>query len=324
MTVNSDYRPPIWLRSGMLQTALASNSMRKKRGEEFESNTTKLVLNAGPGLRTSCYLNERPDAAGMIILFHGWLGTPQSSYVVSAAKALHDAGFSVARLTLPEHGEAALMNAAVIDLSRHDFIREAVWDIASRSPETPLGLMGFSLGGNFALRLARDLKAHPIPQLRHVLAVSPVIEPSDTCDMIDAFGIFRRYFLKKFADLSREKQAEFPEMQGVQEVLAKKSIRSLTEFSVRQWTEYPSIEAYFNAYRIHPDDFAGCPTSLTLLTALDDPIVRSIHAQRLSESAALEPIFTRHGGHNGFFSRFPSQAFSDDVAVKKFRQSVLG
>ncbi len=322
MTANSNFRPPLWLRSGMVQTALASNSLRKSRKADLDASAIRLDLDAGSGLKTSCYLNEQPDAPGMIVLFHGWLGTPQSSYVVSAAKSLFDNGFSVARMTLPEHGDAALMNAEVIDLTRHDFLRTAVRQLASRRPDTPLGLMGFSLGGNFALRLARDLKAHPIPQLRHVLAISPVIEPSDTCDMIDAAGLFRRYFLKKFFRLSREKLATFPQIEGIEEVLTHQSIRALTEFSVQQWTDYPSIDAYFAAYRIGPDDFADCPVPITLLTAMDDPIVRWNYAHALPQTAALEPIFTRFGGHNGFFARFPTQAFSDEVAVQRFRQFV--
>lgn len=324
MTANSSFRPPLWLRSGLVQTALASNSLRKRRKKDLDASAVRLDLDAGPELKTTCYLNERPDASGMIVLFHGWLGTPQSSYVVSAAQTLFDSGFSVARMTLPEHGDAALMNAAVIDLTRHDFLRAALRHLLSRSPETPIGLMGFSLGGNFALRLARDLTAQPIPQLRHVVAISPVIEPSDTCDMIDAVGMFRRYFLKKFFRLSREKLAAFPDIEGIQEVLTQQSIRALTEYSVRQWTDYPSIDAYFAGYRIGPDDFKHCPVPITLLTAVDDPIVRWSYAHALPETAALEPIFTRFGGHNGFFSRFPTQAYSDDVAVQRFQQSMRG
>lgn len=308
----------------MIQTALASSSRRKSKILDFDASATRIDLDAGSGLKTSCYLNERPDAPGIVILLHGWLGTPQSSYVVSAAKTLYDSGFSVARMTLPDHGDAALMNSVVIDLTRHDFVREAVRQLAVRTPDCPIGLMGVSLGGNFALRLVRDLDAHPIPQLRHVVAVSPVVEPSDTCDMIDAFGVFRRYFLKKFFILSRDKHAAFPEIAGVDEILTKRSIRSVTEFSVLHWTDYPSIDAYFGAYRLRPSEFAECSVGITLLTALDDPIVRSVHAQEFTESATFEPIFTQFGGHNGFFSRFPNQAFSDEIAVQRFHQFLPG
>jgi predicted alpha/beta-fold hydrolase len=60
------------------------------------------------------------------------------------------------------------------------------------------------------------------------------------------------------------------------------------------------------------------------LSAQDDPIVRAIHAQSLPEDPGLERIFTRHGGHNGFFSVFPHVAFSEDVAVNRFLASLLG
>lgn len=322
MSTAPDFRPPLWLRSGMVQTFLASSSRRQKLGRDFEADALRLDLPAGDGLRTSCYFNEHPDAKGMVVLFHGWLGTPQSGYVVSAARKLFDAGFSIARMTLPDHGDAALMNAGVVDITRHDFLREAMRALAAHRPGLPLGLMGFSLGGNFALRLARDLKSHPIPDLRHVIGISPVIEPSDTCDRIDAYAVFRFYFLRKFNKLARAKQAIFPALEGIDDVLSHRTIRGLTEVSVRRWTPFPDIDSYFAGYRIHAGDFTGCPARVTLLSAQDDPIVRAIHAERLPEDPGLERVFTRFGGHNGFFSRFPQGAFSEEIAVNRFAASL--
>ncbi len=323
MSNPSDFRPPLWLRSGMIQTMLASSSRRQKLGRGFEARAIRRDLEAGHGLKTSCYLNERPDAAGVIVLFHGWLGTPQSGYVVSAAQHLFEAGFSVARMTLPEHGDAALMNSDIVDITRHDFLRTAINQLATEFPDLPMGLMGFSLGGNFALRLARDLRKDPLPQLRHVIGISPVIDPEDTCDRIDAYAMFRTYFMRKFAKLTRSKHARFPHLQGIDAILAHRSIRALTEFSVHQWTDYPSIDAYFAGYRIHPGDFTDCPARVTVLSAKDDPIVRSVHAESLPEDPALERLFTTYGGHNGFFSSFPRRAFNEEVALNRFTASLI-
>jgi predicted alpha/beta-fold hydrolase len=324
MSVAADFLPPLWLRSGMVQTFLASSTRRQKLGQAFEADATRLDLPAGDGMRTSCYLNERADAKGLVILFHGWLGTPQSGYVVSAARRLYNAGFSIARMTLPDHGDAALMNAGIIDITRHDFLREAVRNLVAERRDLPVGIMGFSLGGNFALRLARDLNDHPIRNLRHIIGISPVIEPADTCDMIDAYAFFRHYFLRKFTKLARAKQALYPHLDTIDEVLAHRTIRGLTEVSVRRWTPFPDIDSYFAGYRIRPGDFTDCPARVTRLSAQDDPIVRAIHAQSLPEDPGLERIFTRHGGHNGFFSVFPHVAFSEDVAVNRFLASLLG
>ena len=41
----------------------------------------------------------------------------------------------------------------------------------------PAFIVGFSLGGNFALRIARRCRREPIDNLRHVFCISPVLDP---------------------------------------------------------------------------------------------------------------------------------------------------
>ena len=322
MAQASDFRPPLWLRSGMVQTVLASSKRRQARFSAFEAAGQRVELNAGPGRRSTAYLNLHRDQRGLVVLLHGWLGGPGSGYVLSTAQSLHEAGLSVARVTLPDQGEAALLTREVIDLTRHDVLRTALLDLLGQLEDQPVGLMGFSLGGNFAFRLARDHAQHPIPNLRHVIGASAVIEPEDTCTQIDAIGLFRRYFLKKFLRLSQEKQAVFPDLPGVSDLLGQRTIRAVTEISVRHYTRFLSLEAYFEGYRIGRCDLAGAAVPVTLLTALDDPIVRPQYAQGLTDGPGFERIFTRHGGHNGFYTRFPAQVFSDHLAVDRFTRDL--
>ena len=324
MTIDiSEFRPPVWLRFGMVQTILASSEKRKNMFGGFEKESRRVVLDAGPGIKTTCYINEPFEAQGLIVLLHGWLGTPQSGYVVSAAKALFEAGFSVARLTLPEQGESALMTAEVIDLTRHDVVRNALRNLVADFTTLPLGLLGFSLGGNFALRIARDLNQEPINNLAKVMAVSPVIEPAHSCDKIDSIGIIRRYFLQKFQQLTKEKQAAFPDLKAVREIEKQKSIRGLTEILVKNWTDYPTADDYFAGYRINTNDLQTCPVDTTLLTAADDPIIVPKFAMGLSANDNFERILVPFGGHNGFYERFPRKVFSDAVAVDRFKRALV-
>lgn len=313
-----DFLPPIWLRSANIQTALASSKLRNFVSRGFDAKSEKHIFDIGDGLKTSCYVNKHPQAKGIIVLFHGWMGRPQSTYVLSAAKNFFDKGFSTARVTLPDHGDAALLNKEMIPITRDTFLCGSVEQICNLDPSLPVGLIGFSMGGNCALRIARDLPKAPIPQVCHVVAVSPVIEPEETCTLIDESPLIRRYFLRKFDRLYRQKQAQFPEYMSANDLLEQKTLHDLTKLSVLRWSEFSSAEMYFSAYKIQKGDFAKTNVPVTLLTAKDDPIVSVNSARALDEGPQFERVFTSYGGHNGFFERFPGQVFSEQIAANRF------
>lgn len=324
MTDLPDFIPPLWLRPAKVQTALASSKLRLFYCRGFDGHSEKRILDTGDGLKTSCYINRHPHPKGMIILLHGWMGRPQSTYVLSAAKTLFDHGFSTARVTLPDHGDAALLNREMVPITRDSFLCGAVRQICDLDPSLPVGLMGFSMGGNCALRIARENTQDPIPQLRHVVAVSPVIEPEETCILIDKAPLIRRYFLYKFARLFRRKQAKFPEYYSASDLLHQKTLYRLTELSVLRWSEFSSTKMYFAGYKINKGDFSQGNLAITVVTAEDDPIVSANSARVLDDGPGFERIFTAYGGHNGFFKRFANQIYSEQIAIDRFTKKMAG
>ena len=313
-----NYRPSVFLRSPNVQTILASSKLRNLYCRGFETKAERIVLRAGKNLKTTAYVNIHPDPKGMIVLLHGWLGRPQSSYMLSAAKRLFDAGFSTARLTLPEHAEAALMNGEVVPITRHDFVREAIQNLIVSTPSLPIGVMGFSLGGNVALRIARDMRYAPIPQLKHVFAVSPAIDPESTGAMIDTNPVFRRYFMRKMSKLYRMKIKLFPNLAYMSNILNHKTTLGVTEAFVSYLPEFANLREYFDAYRINVGDFTASPIPVTLISSDDDPIVLSGPARALREGSNFEKIITQYGGHNGFFNRSLGDALSERVVADRF------
>jgi predicted alpha/beta-fold hydrolase len=317
------YTPPLWLRSGGLQTALASSKLRLASGRGFDEASEKCLLDVMEDLQTSCYINMPPRPKGLVVLVHGWLGTPHAGYVVAAAKTLFDKGYATARVTLPDHGDAVLLNARVVPVTRTAFLRDALLGISAAHPDLPMGLVGFSLGGNFVLRIARDLNKAPVQLLRQVIAVSPVIDPETAGLAIDRAPLIRRYFMRKFARLYRQKLARYPQLAHMSDMLSDTTSMGLTETYVTHLPEYADIDGYFDAYRIWKDDLVHAPVPVTLLSAQDDPIVPPASARTLADGPNLERIFTRYGGHNAFFERFPKRTFSDRIALERFAQRLV-
>ena len=93
--------------------------------------------------------NGRP-----VVLLHGWEGSAESLYVLSLAQQLYRRGFEVVRLNLRDHGETHHLNRELFHSCRLPEVVGAVRSAAAALPRPALQLVGFSLGGNFMLRVA--------------------------------------------------------------------------------------------------------------------------------------------------------------------------
>src|SRR5262249_26428274 len=100
----------------------------------------------------------RPESKHLTILIHGWEGNADSLYVLSLGGYLFELGSDVFRLNLRDHGPSHHLNEDIFHSGRIAEVVGAVEAIAKRYPTRRLSIAGFSLGGNFALRVA--VRAH--------------------------------------------------------------------------------------------------------------------------------------------------------------------
>ena len=182
----------------------------------------------------------------------------------------------------------------------------------------PAFIVGFSLGGNFALRIARRCRREPIDNLRHVVCISPVLDPEKATARIDAIPYIRIYFLKKWRRSVRLKQALYPQRYDFSPLSAETSVRGLTDALLAGYSDFSSTRAYFKTYTVLGDALHRIPLPLTLLTAADDPIiaVEDFEQLRLNRFARLS--IQHHGGHNGFIEGFGLQSWYEPLLVELF------
>ena len=165
---SEELQPAPWLRNRHLQSMLASTSWRRMpvltRARPMMAAARELLLECGEGVRLQCFLSvpaapAAPRRGAPVLLLHGWEGSADSLYVLSLAQLLYAQGFSVARLNLRDHGETHHLNRELFHSCR---LPEVVGRWAPCSAITgwpPLQLVGFSLGGNFMLRVAAQARA---------------------------------------------------------------------------------------------------------------------------------------------------------------------
>jgi uncharacterized protein len=296
-----DYRCPLLLRNGQIQTLLASSGLRARGANPMVAAAREVVLDTVEGIRLLGALSTPAgNPRGTVVLLHGWEGSIDSTYVQRTGRALFERGFAVFRLNYRDHGRSHHLNPGIFYAVKDAEVCDAVRQAAGFTPDLPAFLVGFSLGGNFALRIARRCAADPIPNLRHVVAISPVLDPDASTARADLHPIIRSYFLKKWRRSLAIKQALFPGRYDFREVARLKTIRATTARLVSEHSAYPGLREYFRDYTLTGDRLQSLAVPATLLTAEDDPVIPVGDFRRLRLNATTRVIIRPHGGHLGF------------------------
>jgi predicted alpha/beta-fold hydrolase len=317
------FSPPAGLQNGYVQTFLASAKFRVSRNSTLESFSHPRILTTDDDIRLLGYhACHTCPKKGLVILIHGWEGSSHSTYILSAGQHFFQNGFDVFRLNLRDHGSSHHLNAGLFYAVLLEEVFQAVRKIALEST-VPVFLMGFSLGGNFVLRILKRCETEPIPPLRHAIAVSPVLDPSKATDRIDRNPFIRAYFLKKWRRSLMIKQKLFPDRYDFTFLLGMNRIRAMTEILLEKYSGYNSADDYFAGYAVMGDALKEVHTPLTIITSEDDPIIPVHDFRRLETGPAVHRMIQNHGGHNGFLAGFPLKGWHEAAAVQVFSRYQL-
>ena len=207
------------------------------------------------------------------------------------------------RLNFRDHGDTHHLNQALFHSNRIDEVMNAAADVANRfldGSSRPMVVAGYSLGGNFALRVAMRARAAGLP-LAHVAAVCPLLDPGLTMTrMEEALPVYIRYFEQSWRASLRRKRDNFPQFYDFDDSVLKLGMRDLTRWMVERHTDFDTLDDYFNGYSIAGDRLAALDVPADILTSTDDPVipVAEFHALRLPDIAKIE--IAQWGGHCGF------------------------
>ena len=316
----SPFEPPRWMRHHMVQTILASLKFRKSGRCPMLDAAEDMILNCEDGVRLKGSFSPHPENKALVIFLHGWEGSQESTYVVSGGRQVYARGASVFRLNYRDHGGSHDLNEGLFYSTLFNEVFDAVKQAANLANGAPVYIVGFSLGGNFALRIARSLRDLTISELKHIFAISPVVDPWGAAPLVDQNYLFRRYFLKKWTKSLRIKQSLFPDLYDFSEILSYKKVLDITQKLLPEYSEYPDMESYFNAYRVDPHDLAHCPVPISIITAADDGMIPVADILKLALNVNAKRIIHAHGGHNGFFQSLKGPTWYDDYIEQVMEQ----
>jgi len=329
LLTQSPYRPSLWLRSPHLQSLLASSPLRRARGAILLRRCGAIqkpyIVDGGDGVRLEGVHSRMPDVEprGLALLLHGWEGSVESSYMRLTAAHLLGAGFEVFRLNFRDHGDTHHLNQALFHSNRIDEVVHAACDVAERfiaGSGRPMVAAGYSLGGNFALRLALRARAAGLP-LARVAAVCPLLDPGVTMTrMEEGLPFYIRYFERKWRESLRRKRDRFPDYYDFDDRILRLRMRELTRWMVERHTDFDTLDAYFNGYSVAGDRLAALDVPADLLTSEDDPVipVNEFHDLSLPPTATIE--IASRGGHCGFLESIRLDGYAERWVAARLAQ----
>lgn len=317
MLTADDYRPPRWLRNPHLQSVLSSSRRRQQRGLRAINATgavsTEHIFDGGNGVRLLGVHSTVPDRAprGLALLLHGWEGSTESGYMRTTAAQLLAAGLDVVRLNFRDHGGTHHLNEEIFHSNRLDEVIHAARDVSRRFPIRPFVASGYSLGGNFALRLALHAPQAGLP-LDHVTSVCPVLDPASAMmGMEEGLPLYHWYFQRKWRRSLERKRELFPERHDYDDETLAKSVRELTRWMVERHTDFGTIDAYFDGYSIAGDRLTALAVPADILMAEDDPVIPFGDFARWQLPATARLETAQWGGHCGFIENAACDGFAE-------------
>jgi predicted alpha/beta-fold hydrolase len=310
------FEPPIGLRNPHLQSMLASLMPRRwfvaRRARALLAASRDVLVDCGDGVRLLGHHAPRQGGNGeLVLLLHGWEGSAESIYVLSCAAHLYARGFDVFRLNLRDHGPTHHLNPELFHSCRIAEVVGAVRAVQGLFDAQRLSLVGYSLGGNFALRIAVRAPQAGI-RLRQVVAVCPVLDPVHTLERLEhGAWIYRNYFVLKWRRSLLKKRQAWPDLYDLDELLEQRNLTSMTEQLVLRYSGYPDLMSYLGGYAIVGPALATLTVPSRIITSLDDPIIPAADLGRLADTPALGITTTARGGHCGFLDSYAGESWAD-------------
>ncbi len=318
MNLNHIFNPPFYLKNAMLQTILSSSKLRVLGENKMLDCTQELIIDAGRGVKLLGYISSHTaiSSKGLVIFLHGWEGSTDSAYIISTGKYLYNNGFDIFRLNLRDHGDSHHLNKGLFLGTLIDEAFSAIKRIAGLSKRKPVYLIGFSMGANFAIRIAHRCGKTPIANLKHVVSINPPLDPLKATINIDQTRLIRAYFLKKWKRSLAIKQQLFPDMYDFNDILKMDTCMEMTEVLIKRYTEYKDAEDYFSHYTLKSGYLNKIKMPLTIITSEDDPVIPIEDFYSAKMSASVNFLPQKYGGHCGYIEGLSLSSWYQNLLVE--------
>ena len=320
----TSYRPPKIFCNGHINTIAASSNLRKLYAKRASNTLRKecksITLELKNNVRLQGLLNIQKDAnekhKPLVMIIHGWLGCADSLYLLPLASSLYQKGFNVFRLNLRDHGGTENLNRELFHSCRLDEVLHATKTIQDKIPHSDFILIGFSLGGNFVLRIGANANEHDL-NIKNIISICPVMDPENALNETKSmFALYTEYYLRRWKKLLHKKHRYFPNEYNLKTIGQQKTLTSMTEHLLLQYTEFNCLQSYLKGYSVTGDRLKSLSVQSDVFIAEDDPIIPATDREKLYRSKYLNLQVTKFGGHCGYLTGLFDPNWVDQQIIK--------
>lgn len=288
--------------SGRFQTFLASFFS----GKGIETEPHYLPLDDGDTLAPEFSTNRhlRPDAP-CIIFSPGICGSHTSPYIQRIGRALNEQGLRVVIANHRGMGASYNLCRGVYHPGSSDALKKVIFYCKECFPEAPCYVIGFSMGGNLAVKALGEMTPLDQKMVEGFISVVPPLNLQDTLYrfMRPENRFYERYFAYFLFHTIVTRHYHFPELgdHGVDAlmdlidliggyVVPRAGFHSLSDLCHHASGKYHLPEITRPGY---------------LVFAADDPIVSAHELDGVYIPNGIEILRYNAGGHMGFFGKYP-------------------
>ena len=292
------------LQNGHTNSVLSGSAARKfvvqRQCESFLKQGQQQIIPAGHGINLAALINRQQSShAPLVILLHGWLGCAESLYMLSLGDYLFSHGYHVVRLNFRDHGNTEHLNKNIFHSCRIQEVINAC-SFIQKDFDRPASIIGFSLGGNFALRINAFTTEEDL-LLDKTVSICPVIDPANTLISLEnSLFVYQSYFMQRWKSTFHRKARAFPKLYPKKIFGQFRSLREATEVLAVKYAGFDSLESYLNGYSIAGNRLSTVRVPASIVLAQDDPIIPWQDQQQLAANENIDFYLSEHGGHCGF------------------------
>lgn len=265
---------------------------------------------------------QRPAGApaGQVVLLHGLEGDGEAAYIRSMAWELLNAGFIAHRFHMRTCGGTGHLSKTLYHAGLTSDLLVFLETLHSEdaAADLPVFLIGFSLGGNVALKLAGELGETEL--IQGVCAISTPIDLAAGVRRIGRFDnrIYERRFLKRMRQrlfaTGRYSREQLQSARTLYEIDDKITAPSFGFEGADHYYATQSAQGFLDRIRV--------PT--LLIQAKDDTYIpfEMFQHPAIGSNPYLKLVATEHGGHLGFLMRRGPRFWLDHVALEFIRNCI--
>jgi predicted alpha/beta-fold hydrolase len=270
-----------------------------------EADTRVIRVSDDTEVMARCYWQSDRASRHTLVALHGLEGSSEVHYMRGLADRAWRAGWNAVLLNQRNCGGTEHLTTGLYHSGLTSDPRTVINSLAASDGLGRFGVVGYSLGGNLAMKLAGELSTFPAP-VDAVVAVCPTIDLERCVRAIErpANLPYQFNFVRNLKARMRRKARNWPDAFDLSRLTGIWTIRKFDDVYTAPHHGFGDARNYYHrASALRVIDRIAVPA--LILAAADDPFVP---ADQFEDAAVRNNPFVRvhvsaHGGHCAFLSQ---------------------